>query len=40
MKRKYNIELLIIPYYEKEDIETIIKNKINQIKETVTTTGY
>lgn len=38
--KQNNIELLIIPYYEKEDIETIIKNKINQIKETVTTTGY
>ena len=37
--KQNSIELLIIPYYKKEDVEIIIKNKINQIKETVTTTG-
>lgn len=43
-KEKYcqenNINLLIIPYYQKEDIEQIILDKINQIKETLTTAGY
>lgn len=33
------INLLVVPYYQKEDIEQIILNKINQKKETLTTAG-
>lgn len=37
--KKHNINLLAIPYYSKDDMEQVILNTINQIKETLTTAG-